>query len=67
MNETMKPFLNEGLRFYAQARATMTFFEAEISKLLLNAVEQREEWPFLESHKVIQPKPDKGAGQVAIG
>ena len=64
MNDTMQPFLDDGLIVYSKARATLTFFEEEIGKLLLAAAEQREKWPFLKSHKICQPKSDKGVGQL---
>ena len=63
MNEFMTPFLCEGLSVYAEARATITFFEEEIAKLLMDAVGSRENWPFLESRKISQAKSDKGIGQ----
>lgn len=63
MNDTRQPFLDDGLNVYAKARATLTFFEDEIGKLLLAAVERREKWPFLESHKIFQPKSG-GTGPV---
>lgn len=64
MNEPMKPFLLEGLSVYAEARATIAFFEQEICKLLQDAAELREDWPFLKSKKICQPKSEKGAGQL---
>jgi len=64
MNDATQPFLDDGLNVYSKARATLTFFEEEIGKLLLAAAEQREKWQFLKSHKICQPKPDKGAGQL---
>jgi hypothetical protein len=63
MNETMQTFLDEGLDVYAKARATLTFFEDEIGGLLSTAVERREEWPLLETHKILRPEWDEGDGQ----
>jgi hypothetical protein len=60
MNETMQPFLDDGLSVYAKAKATLTFFEAEIGKLLSKAVERRGQWPYLESHKLSPPEPGGG-------
>lgn len=63
MNDTMRPFLDEGLTAYAKARATLTFFEEEIGKLLSATLGRREEWPFSERVKTSRPKGDKSEGQ----
>ena len=63
MNDSMPPFLDDGLSVYAKARATLTFFEGEIGKLLHAALDERAKWPFLETHKISRAKGDKTAGE----
>ncbi|HEY1663860.1 MAG TPA: hypothetical protein VGI03_15690 [Verrucomicrobiae bacterium] len=63
MNKDTKPFLNDGLNVYPEARATLTFFEQEVGKLLSTAVARREGWEPLKNHKVNSPKVDGTSGQ----
>jgi len=63
MNETLPPFLDNGLSVYAKARDTIAFFEQEIGKLLFATLERRESWPFLETHRISRPKGDKTTGE----
>ena len=63
MNDDTKPFLNEGLKVYPEARATLLFFEQEIINVLAAAVARREQWHPLKNHRVKSNKADKNAGQ----
>ena len=63
MNEDTKPFLSEGLTVYSEARATLTFFEQEIIKLLSNAIDRRGQWLPLKNHRVKWIEADRSLGQ----
>ena len=59
----MNPFLDEGLSVYAEAKASIAFFERELVKRLREAAVQRNKMPFLKSHEVIPPEPGGGDGE----
>jgi hypothetical protein len=56
MNEAMQPFLNDGLNVYVKAKATIAFFEQEITELLLAGARRRQKLPCLDSHKISRCK-----------
>jgi hypothetical protein len=61
MHVDMKPFFEEGVRRYAEAKATITAFESGMCQSLGKAVESRSDWSPLKKQKLGRPKPG-GAG-----
>jgi hypothetical protein len=52
MNGEIKTFLNEGLKAYVDANATLTFFEQEMMRHILASLRQRAQWLPLKNHKI---------------
>lgn len=64
MRRELKPFLEEGLTQYANAKYTIAAFEGEVARLLKAAVEGRERrrWSPLKSLLLGRPSPGGGSG-----
>lgn len=49
MKENDQSFLDEGLAVYGEARATLIFFEREVSNIISSALDNRKSWNPLEN------------------
>jgi hypothetical protein len=62
MPDEMKPFLEEGIQRYAEAKDTITAFENAMCQLLRSAIESRS-WSPLKNSEVGRPRPGGTGGK----
>jgi hypothetical protein len=60
MDEKIRTFLTEGLKTYREAKATLEFFEQEVSNQLTSAVKARKGWDPLKNPNIKAPEVDGG-------
>ena len=63
MRDEMRPFLEEGVRQYVDAKNTVATFEREMGQLLAEAIRSRRQWsPLNDTPRIGRPSPGGGSG-----